>query len=521
MGNQKSKKQTLELSDNHSNLKLINYLDGSQKRNIFQTKSRNNDINSNKMILNDINIKNSNKNELFKNLSQKKRKKISDKKTKFEKNLKIINFKITKKFEDISKNYYNEISSRRSNISENSSLLLLNPKKIIIKRSNSLFEKIKKEKFKHQFSLLENKKIKKIQSPKKTSIKEKNFIETIYNLSPSYNLPQLTEKATLKSLKDTFTEDMTSDSTKNSKNRNINEHKVNDINQIQINDISIDKIRGLFIKKPKKFRYIGLKINHIKNGFGIILWEDNHKLIGNFIDNKINNYCRFSDNNTNSKFEGFYINNKPNGFGIFNSIKKGTIIQGEWKNEKINGIGIQIWNDSSMYYGEFNDHYKNGIGTYKWDNGTIYKGEFKNNKIQGIGIFIYNDGKYYEGEVNDGELNGFGFFSWNNEKKYIGYYKEGKKDGFGIFVNGVKKFYLNCLITFWSKGKINGPYIRIHNNQAFYGVYRSGIKIKDLQSGVMCLTYLDRKKKTYWNLFNMNTNQLIKYIYNLLIDKIK
>ena len=256
MGNQKSKKQTLELSDNHSNLKLINYLDGSQKRNIFQSKSRNNDINSNKMILNDINIKNSNKNELFKNLSQKKRKKISDKKTKFEKNLKIINFKITKKFEDISKNYYNEISSRRSNISENSSLLLLNPKKIIIKRSNSLFEKIKKEKFKHQFSLLENKKIKKIQSPKKTSIKEKNFIETIYNLSPSYNLPQLTEKATLKSLKDTFTEDMTSDSTKNSKNRNINEHKVNDINQIQINDISIDKIRGLFIKKPKKFRYM-------------------------------------------------------------------------------------------------------------------------------------------------------------------------------------------------------------------------------------------------------------------------
>ena len=37
----------------------------------------------------------------------------------------------------------------------------------------------------------------------------------------------------------------------------------------------------------------------------------------------------------------------------------------------------------------------------------------------------------------------------------------------------------------------------------------------------MCLTYLDKKNKTYWNLFNMNSNQIIKYIYNMLIDKIK
>ena len=81
--------------------------------------------------------------------------------------------------------------------------------------------------------------------------------------------------------------------------------------------------------------------------------------------------------------------------------------------------------------------------------------------------------------------------------------------------------YLNCLITFWTKGKINGPFIRIHNKKVFYGVYRSGIKIKDLQTGMMCLPYLDKKNKSYWNLFNMNTNQLIKNIYNMLIDNIK
>ncbi len=529
MGNQKSKKQLQEFSDNRSNLKLINSLDISQKKSIFQSKYKNNDSNSNKMIINDININNikhslnKNKNEILKNLSPRRRNKITEKKNIFEKKLKMVNLKLKKsiKYEDISKNNFNDISSRRSNVSENSSLLLLNPKKIIIKRANSLFDKIKNEKFNHQFNLLEYNKIKKIQNPKKTSITEKNFIQTINNINPSYNLPQLTEKASLKTLKDTFTEDIASDSTKNTKNINDNDYKEKDINKINKEDLLIDKIKGLFIKKPKNFRYIGFKINNLKNGFGIILWEDNHELIGTFIDNKINNYCRFSDKNTNSKFEGYYINNKPNGFGIFKSTKKGTIIQGEWKNDKINGIGIQIWNDSSIYYGEFKDQYKNGIGTYKWDNGTIYKGEFINNKIQGMGIFIYGDGKYYEGEVYDGELNGFGFFSWSVGKKYIGYYKEGKKDGFGIFVNGIKKLYLNCLITFWTKGKINGPFIRIHNKKVFYGVYRSGIKIKDLQTGMMCLPYLDKKNKSYWNLFNMNTNQLIKNIYNMLIDNIK
>ena len=528
MGNQKSKKKSQEYSENRSNLKLINYLDTSQRKSIFQTKYKNNDSNSNKIIINDINIinkKNSinkNKNEILQHLSPKRKKKLSEKKNVFEKSLKIVNLKPKKiiKVEAISKNTYNEISSRRSNVSENSSLLLLNPNQLIIKRANSLFNTNKKEKYKHQFSLFEYNKNNNIQNSKKTST-EKYLKEVIYNINPSYNLPQLTEKATLKTLKDTFSEDITSDSTKNTKNINDNYYKEKDINIKNIEDISIDKIKGLFIKKPKNFRYIGLKINNIKNGFGIILWEDNHELIGTFIDNKVNNYCRFSDNNSNSKYEGYYINNKPNGFGIFQSTKKGTRIQGEWKNDKINGIGIQIWNDSSLYYGEFKDQLKNGIGTYKWENGTIYKGEFKNNKIQGMGIFIYENGNYYEGEVYDGELNGFGFFSWNNDKKYIGYYKDGKKDGFGIFINGIKKFYLNCLITFWSKGKIHGPFIKINNNKAFYGVYRSGIKIKDLQSGVMCLTYLDRKKKTYWNLFNMNTNQLIKYIYNLLIDKIK
>ena len=120
-------------------------------------------------------------------------------------------------------------------------------------------KKLKKKNLNINFHLLEYNKNKKIQNQKKTSITEKNFIQTIYNINPSYNLPQLTEKASLKTLKDTFTEDITSDSTKNTKNINDNDYKEKDINKINIEDLSIDKIKGLFIKKPKNFRYIGLK----------------------------------------------------------------------------------------------------------------------------------------------------------------------------------------------------------------------------------------------------------------------
>ena len=33
----------------------------------------------------------------------------------------------------------------------------------------------------------------------------------------------------------------------------------------------------------------------------------------------------------------------------------------------------------------------------------------------------------------------------------------------------------------------------------------------------MCLKFIENKYKKYWNLFNMNSNQLIHFIYNLIM----
>ena len=133
-------------------------------------------------------------------------------------------------------------------------------------------------------------------------------------------------------------------------------------------------------------------------------------------------------------------------------------------------------------------------------------------------FFNYYDGKSYEGELSNGDLNGFGIFTWNNGKKYFRFYKDGYKEGFGIYLNSFNK-YLNCIIGFWFKGKINGPCIIIKRNIIFYKLLKYGIIIKEFKSGVMFLKFLNKGNKKYWNLFNMSSNRLISLIKNLVKEK--
>ena len=513
MGNQKSKKSHKIINNDSNNILIKNQnLSFSNSQTPLNSIRIYRKINNKKIkscFGNKINKTNS-----FIN-SPKEKNSIKFSENELQKDLESIHIKLKnsiKNEEIISKVKYTEVNiSLRSNVSENSSMNLLNQNNI--NRAYSFLNKMNKEKYKKIFSFENQSKLNK----KIVTYSESNFIKSLYDIGPSYNLPQLTKKASLQTFKDIFIKHLKSGITKNSKN--IDEDEDEEIYEIEDDNEnhSIERIRGLFIKKPKNFKYIGFKINNIKTNFGIVLWEDHHKLIGNFSNNKIDNFCRFS-NNKNSKFEGHYINNKPNGYGIFTSSKNKTVIEGEWKNDEINGIGIQMWNDSSIFFGEFNKQKKNGIGTYKWDDGTLYKGQFNNNNIEGYGIFNYYDGKSYEGELSNGDLNGFGIFTWNNGKKYLGFYKDGYKEGFGIYLNSLNK-YLNCIIGFWFKGKINGPCIIIKRNIIFYKLFKYGIIIKEFKSGVMCLKFLNKGNKQYWNLFNMSSNRLISLIKNLVKEK--
>ena len=275
-----------------------------------------------------------------------------------------------------------------------------------------------------------------------------------------------------------------------------------------LNNYNIEnEIFGYFLlKKGKSLKYKGEKdkSTHQKNGFGIIEWDDKSKLIGNFINDKIEEICKFYNKENEGIFIGEYKENFPNGYGYYETIN--LMIEGFWKKNLLNGIGIEIKLNEIYYEGEFKNNEKNGIGLLKWNDGTIYKGEFKNNKMIGNGIILYNDGKIYSGEILNGNLNGIGLFKWNNGEIYFGNYIKNVKNGFGIFI--WKKNPLIAFSGFWENGKQNGIGVKIKDNIFKYGFWKDGkkdtwIDFNDIGK------YLNKDEEKYEKLLGINLLSLI------------
>ena len=112
-----------------------------------------------------------------------------------------------------------------------------------------------------------------------------------------------------------------------------------------LNNYNIEnEIFGYFLlKKGKSLKYKGEKdkSTHQKNGFGIIEWDDKSKLIGNFINDKIEEICKFYNKENEGIFIGEYKENFPNGYGYYETIN--LMIEGFWKKNLLNGIGIWNW----------------------------------------------------------------------------------------------------------------------------------------------------------------------------------
>ena len=86
--------------------------------------------------------------------------------------------------------------------------------------------------------------------------------------------------------------------------------------------------------------------------------------------------------------------------------------------------GIYIWNDNSMYIGEFKIIKWMGMEyVYDCHGHIIYEGEWKNNLVHGKGNIIWEEGKRYEGEFLHGKKHGDGTFYLNNELVYEGTWK--------------------------------------------------------------------------------------------------
>lgn len=115
----------------------------------------------------------------------------------------------------------------------------------------------------------------------------------------------------------------------------------------------------------------------------------------------------------------------------------GSVYYGEWKlgtNIK-HGRGIQIWDDGSMYQGQFHNNKAHYLGKLIHQDGDFYEGEWFEGKAQGKGMFVsHYDGSFYKGDWYQDKQHGKGEEHWKDGSKYIGDYFFCKKTGKGKFI---------------------------------------------------------------------------------------
>ncbi len=104
--------------------------------------------------------------------------------------------------------------------------------------------------------------------------------------------------------------------------------------------------------------------------------------------------------------EGEFKEGQLNGEGIRIWIN-GGISKGTWENGKMI-FGAHLYGKGEflgdIYFGEFDNQEKNGLGTYKNYKGDIYHGEWVDNLPNGKGKEILVDGTVNEGNFINGEL---------------------------------------------------------------------------------------------------------------------
>lgn len=251
-----------------------------------------------------------------------------------------------------------------------------------------------------------------------------------------------------------------------------------------------------------EYIYIGNKINNLKEGFGVTIWNNNTKYVGFYKNDKANGWGKFMSGD--SHYEGGFSEGGASGFGIYNHGKE-TFYMGYWRDDSQESYGIERWKDGAEYLGEYYEGKKHGIGTYIWDDGSKYQGEWRNNRLEGYGIYFYNGNSVYIGGFKNSLKEGFCEFICP-EKKYIGFYSKDKKNGFGMFYwKNVGKAF----IGFWKDGKQLGIGKYMTKNQKKYGIWKTGGEV----------IWIKNEEEAFYLLSNEGLKEY-KFFFTLTLDDI-
>ena len=213
----------------------------------------------------------------------------------------------------------------------------------------------------------------------------------------------------------------------------------------------------------------GWNLQGEKEGYGIIIYNDNNIYKGLWKNNKYGEFGCFIHNNGNY-YLGKFNNGKAKGKGEM-LIKNKLKYIGDFENELPNGEGELInFEDESIYKGHIINGVKEGYGVLEFSDGTKYEGEFKDDNYNGHGKIVYSNESKYEGDFKNSLKDGKGVFMWPDGQIYEGEYKKDIRSGKGKLIIGENKFYEGNWVNDLPHGK--GSYNI--NGQEISGIFRFG-----------------------------------------------
>ena len=169
----------------------------------------------------------------------------------------------------------------------------------------------------------------------------------------------------------------------------------------------------------------------IRNGFGIKVWRDSSKYMGDWVAGKMTGYgeMRWADGR---RYAGEWLDNRCNGKGVL-TYKDGRQYIGEYKSDKMHGKGVYEWSEGARYVGNYREHRKHGRGIMTWKTGGRYDGEYVDDKMTGQGMMTWADGRRYEGSWLEGRCTGYGTTTFKSGSRYVGNYVADKMQGRGCY----------------------------------------------------------------------------------------
>lgn len=298
------------------------------------------------------------------------------------------------------------------------------------------------------------------------------------------------------------------------KDNNIDDDNNKVIKQYQekyetFNDVANFEELDVNLVPEKKHIFIGLKINNLKNGFGLDIFKTfNSYYFGQFVNGKRVGIAKYTINykNSNYKYEGEIEGFHASGYGRYINYETNLKYEGEWKNSLKDGIGIEEYNNN-LYQGNFLKGKRNGIGKYFWEKDIYYHGEWNDNLMEGRGIYYFSKDAFYEGNFKNNKIEGFGILNVKYSKIYVGFFKNDFKNGFGMKIwDNEKKAY----VGFWKDNKQDGFGKLFKNDKIRYATYNNGKIVNEIKDNDQINKILNDINKFFSLLFELRNYKEVK-----------